>query len=96
MTLASICPGKMEATEDLVSKTRLRFDAPNKKLFRDFRNGCVADFKATKFSRGRDHWDLKKWRTQVRAYMEEQGIGPVVERNISCMVLLLRSTIIKR
>ena len=42
---------------------RLRFDAPNKKIFRDLRTLTVKDFKNSPISRGRDHWDLEKWRT---------------------------------
>ena len=56
----------------------------------------MQDFKESPISRGRDHWDLEKWQTQVKAYMEEMNFGPVTERNIDCFILLLRSTIIKK
>lgn len=75
---------------------RLRYDAPNKKIFRDLRTLTVADFKASPISRGRDHWDLDKWRSQTILYMTENGLGPITNRNVDAMILILRSTIIKK
>lgn len=51
-----------ELNELRIKGSRLRFDAPNKKIFRDLRTLCVADFKESPISRGRDHWDIEKWR----------------------------------
>jgi hypothetical protein len=56
----------------------------------------VKDFKASAISRGRDHWDLKKWQTQVVLYMEEKRLGPVTPRNVDGLILILRSTIVKK
>jgi hypothetical protein len=76
--------------------SRLRFDAPNKKIFRDLRTLCVQDFKASPASRGRDHWNIEKWRAQVSTYMEENEFGPITDRNVDAFILILRSTIIKK
>ena len=75
---------------------RLRFDAPNKKIFRDLRTLFVKDFKSSPLSRGRDHWDLEKWRCSVKTFMEDNHLGPINDRNIDCVILILRSTIVKK
>lgn len=87
---------EMELHDLRLKGARLRYDAPNKKIFRDLRTLTVLDFKASPISRGRDHWDIEKWRTQTRLYMIEQGLGPINSRNIDGMILILRSTIIKK
>jgi hypothetical protein len=56
----------------------------------------VLDFKQSPISRGRDHWDIEKWRSQTRLYMEEKNLGPINNRNVDGLILLLRSTIIKK
>ena len=42
-----VCGDNVEEAKIPKKGSRLRFDAPNKKIFRDFRNSCVADFRAT-------------------------------------------------
>lgn len=74
----------------------MRYDAPNKKIFRDLRTLTVADFKSSPISRGRDHWDLDKWRSQTILYLTETELGPVTNRNVDALILVLRSTIIKK